>query len=367
MEEYNFTIEHISGKKNVAADALSRITLDDLRRIQLATAYAFPVTTRSMSRKLKEKQDMQERPKDSNEPAQEKFIPKVIEELNCAFMRKVPRVKCFNLTSFINQRNNIDCRPTLCAYKGHRKIMNVDLRDTVVNEKFSLEKILSKLQIQAIDKNLNKLQWPTDDEIFLHCSLHEFKEACESQLTKLRISLVKKPRRVESEEEKIELMTNFHNDPVFDGHFGQKKLYAKLRSNFYWKGMSGDVARFVKSCDECKVNKVRPSTTEPLVITPTPQKPFDIIIIDTCGPLPTSQNQNKYAVTMICDLTKYLVIAAIPNKEAKTVARAIFENFILTFGPMKQMKSDLGTEYKNEILRELCELLKIKQSFSTAY
>lgn len=131
-------------------------------------------------------------------------------------------------------------------------------------------------------------------------------------------------------------MTSFHNDPVFGGHFGQKKLYAKLRSNFYWKGMTRDIAEFIKKCEKCRLNKVKPSNTEPLVITPTPQKPFDVIIIDTCGPLTTSQYNNKYAVTIMCDLTKYLIVAAIPNKEAKTVARAIFENFVLIYGPEVQ-------------------------------
>lgn len=245
--------------------------------------------------------------------------------------------------------------------------MKVDLQNTVVNEKFSLEKILSKLQAKAVDLKINKIQWPTNDEIFLFYSMNEFKNECHKLLNDLHISLVRQPRVIESNEEKLDLITSFHNDPVFGGHCGQKKLYAKLRSNFYWKGMTRDVANFIKKCEKCRLNKVKPSNREPLVITPTPQRPFDIIIIDTCGPLTTSQYNNKYAVTIMCDLTKYLIVAAIPNKEAKTVARAIFENFVLIYGPMKHMNSDLGTEYKNEILRELCELLKIKQSFSTAY
>lgn len=62
-----------------------------------------------------------------------------------------------------------------------------------------------------------------------------------------------------------------------------------------------------------------------------------------------------------------LVTAPISNKEAVTVARAIFNNFVLIYGPMKQLNSDLGTEYKNEVVRELCDMLKIRQNFSTAY
>jgi hypothetical protein len=46
---------------------------------------------------------------------------------------------------------------------------------------------------------------------------------------------------------------------------------------------------------------------------------------------------------MECELTKYLVTVPIPNKEAKTVASAIFENFILVYGPMKEIRTDMGT------------------------
>jgi len=42
---------------------------------------------------------------------------------------------------------------------------------------------------------------------------------------------------------------------------------------------------------------------------------FDRVIVDTIGPLPKSEqmNKNEYAVTLICDLTKYLVAIPIQN------------------------------------------------------
>ena len=50
----------------------------------------------------------------------------------------------------------------------------------------------------------------------------------------------------------------------------------------------------------------------------------------------------------MCDFTKYLVTIAIPDKSANTVARAIFEQFIWIYGLMNTIKSDLGTELKNQ-------------------
>lgn len=70
---------------------------------------------------------------------------------------------------------------------------------------------------------------------------------------------------------------------------------------------------------------------------------------------------------MVCDLTKYLVSAAMPDKSANTVAKTIYENFITTYGLIREIRSDCGTEFKNEIIRDLCEILNIKQTFSTAY
>lgn len=72
-------------------------------------------------------------------------------------------------------------------------------------------------------------------------------------------------------------------------------------------------------------------------------------------------------LTMMCDLSKYLIAVPMADKSAKTIARAIFEQFILTFGPMKSIRTDLGTEFKNEVMTELSTLLKIKHNTSTAY
>ena len=99
--------------------------------------------------------------------------------------------------------------------------------------------------------------------------------------------------------------------------------------------MRKDIIKFVKNCDLCGKNKVKINVKEPITITKTPQKPLDRVVIDTVGPLPVSSNGYRYLLTMICDLTKYLVIVPLVDKTANTVARAIFEKFILIYGPMK--------------------------------
>lgn len=159
----------------------------------------------------------------------------------------------------------------------------------------------------------------------------------------------------------------YHDDHIRGGHCGQKRMYARLRAKYFWKNMVHDIANYIRKCEKCILNKPKTATREPMKITATPQKPFDVVEVDTIGPFQKSFARHEYAVTLICDLTKYLVVVPVPNKEANTIAKAIFEDFILIYGTPKTILTDCGTEYRNEIIRELGNLMNTQHNFSTPY
>lgn len=130
--------------------------------------------------------------------------------------------------------------------------------------------------------------------------------------------------------------------------------------------MKQDITKYIKACKQCQLAKTTQHTKTPMTITPTPPSAFDIVLVDTIGPFPKSENGNEYAVTLMCDLTKYLVTVPIPNKSSRTVAKAIFESHILTYCP-KTFITDMGIEYKNSIINDLCKYLKIENITSTAH
>ncbi|RYX80263.1 transposase, partial [bacterium] len=283
--------------------------------------------------------------------------PKVMEELSRKYVRRIPQIKCALY----------DKMTVVGAYKNHTKIFEIEFVHKNVNEKFPLEKILSSLDNTATLNKVEKVQWPMDDEFFTVYTINEFKEKGEKMLKNLKISLVPAVITIENDDKKREIMTKYHNDPIIGGHVGQKKLYEKIRSHFYWLNMTRDIAKFVNSCELCKINKPSNKVKAPMALTKTPQKPFDLLIIDTVGPLPKSINNNSYILTIICELSKYLITIPIHDKSANTVARAIVENIILKFGMFKDILSDCGTEFKNAILAELASTFNIKQHFSTPY
>jgi len=120
---------------------------------------------------------------------------------------------------------------------------------------------------------------------------------------------------------------------------------AKVKRHYFWKGITRDITEYIRKCQKCKKVKITKHNKTPLIITDTPINAFDRLIVDTIGPLPKSENGNEYAVTLICYLTKYLDAIPVPDKNANTVAKAIFESFILKYGPMKTFITDMGTEY----------------------
>lgn len=164
---------------------------------------------------------------------------------------------------------------------------------------------------------------PLDDEIF---------EKCPNQFLRndqIEIILLKRRKEIIDKNEQKKLIKMYHDDPAFGGHLSSIKVYKKMKYEFYWKTMLRDINRYVKSCEKCMLTKIKPSNREEMTITRTPVEPFDILVVDTVGPLPKSTNGNIYIVTMMCELSKYLITVPTPDNRANTVAKAIMENFIL--------------------------------------
>ena len=104
-----------------------------------------------------------------------------------------------------------------------------------------------------------------------------------------------------------------------------------------------------------------------MTITETHSNSFEIIQIDMIGSLRISNAYRYIILTKQCNLTKYIVAYPIETKDAKTIVKILVEQFILKYGCFKTLKSDRGTEFQNEILEEVCNLLKFNEKFSAPY
>lgn len=360
LDEYNYIIEYIKGKDNVGADALSRLSTNDLKSLREENVQILNVQTRSMAKRgTNNNNNVNDGENKLNNSilADTNKQPKVYEVLDNTLVIGIPYVRFFkndhNLRIMINSKNK----------KLASKVVEV------FNSKgmLVLEQALSELEILCNNIKIKNIKIYLDDEIFKYIKVVQLKELGCQKLKNLNIIICSTTRKIVDELKQKEIISKFHNDPITGGHSGIRRTLMKIKSMYTWKNLRNQVIDFINSCEKCKLNKHSKQTKSPLVITDTPQLPFDIVQVDTVGPLPSTEDGFKYALTMQCQLTKYIVTAAIKDKEAKSIAKAIYENFILLYGPMKILISDKGTEYVNKVVRELTDMLGIERRISTAY
>lgn len=353
LEEFDFVIEYIKGKDNVGADALSRIDFQDLKQLNHTTSSIQRVVTRSMTSKFTKTSNRSE--KECPRPIKDKL--KIVEAINISEVMELPQAK-FIFNHKINK---------LILIMGNNTLRSFNLDDCFNKGKINLDLILLKLEKEAISKSIKAIRLSLGDQVFNIISAQRFKMKASNILNKLQIVLTPKVKIINNNEEKLEILQRYHEDPVFGGHCGSKRLLEKLRRYYTWKNLAKDVSNYVKNCIKCQENKALTKPKEKLCLTPTPQKPFHIVQIDTIGPLLRSDKGNNYAVTIMCDLTKYLVCIPVLDKSAKTVAKAIFDHFVLIYGPMTQVITDRGSDYVNKVLTELFKLLRVSHHTSTSY
>ena len=145
------------------------------------------------------------------------------------------------------------------------------------------------------------------------------------------------------------------------GHLGEEKLLHKAKERFYWPGMQRDTADWCHTCEVCATRKTAPKTNR------APLQTIKIGCRDIMGPLPESDAGYLYVLVASDYFTKWVVVYAIPNQEAITVARKLTDEMFCRFSPPEQLHSDQGSQFEAQIMREICRLLHIKKTRTSPY
>ena len=164
-----------------------------------------------------------------------------------------------------------------------------------------------------------------------------------------------------------ELLMDAHSSST-GGHQGTFKTLCRLSEHYWWPDMGTDVGRFLASCRTCMstTDKGKPSIP-PMKLFSRPTKPFDRVHVDLWGPAVTADGGKKFVLGMTDALTKYVALAIVPDKSAKVVARSFLENWVYVFGAPRQIVSDSGREFDNDLLRELFGQLNVKHTLTAPY
>ena len=111
------------------------------------------------------------------------------------------------------------------------------------------------------------------------------------------------------------------------GHFGIGKTYSLVKRYYYWPKMIKHIQAHVDSCSLCRREKLQAEKYQ-LQTTEIPKKPFAKVSVDLIVELPVSHSGNKNILVVTDHLTGWPIATAIPDKEATTVANAIYKDLI---------------------------------------
>jgi hypothetical protein len=100
----------------------------------------------------------------------------------------------------------------------------------------------------------------------------------------------------------------------------------------------------------------------PLALLPVPDQPNVRVHADLFGPMLGTDKKSAYILCITDAFTKYAVVTKVDNKDAETVAKAIFNNWSCKFGIPVQLHTDGGKEFVNKLSAELFEMLNSKTS-----
>ena len=149
------------------------------------------------------------------------------------------------------------------------------------------------------------------------------------------------------------------------GHFSFLSTLNRLKQKYYWHRMSNDVMRVIKTCSTCLRNQKITPLRHPALALEVDQ------IHDRCGidlvfGLPKTK-ENFIGILVITEyLSKYPYAVPIRSKTAEECAGHLF-TYISIFGPMRQLVSDCGKEWVNNVVDHMLKNIGVEHKTTSPY
>lgn len=162
---------------------------------------------------------------------------------------------------------------------------------------------------------------------------------------------------IEDEEEQKAIILKYHNGPTC--HRGIKETMLRIRRNYYWDNMSSTVAAVINACESCKRMKYDRKPIKPVLqLTQTQDAPFQELFIDLFT------IDSKCYLTVVDAFSKLAQALEISNRSTPEVVRALIKYFSF-YGIPRKISCDPGSEFNNELMKELMDMYKIELHITT--
>ena len=150
-------------------------------------------------------------------------------------------------------------------------------------------------------------------------------------------------------------------------HMGKRRVLHRMQRRYYWYRMADDLKLWIQCCEVCQLRKKPGKPAKAPLTIHLSGMPNERVAIDVLGPLAESAAGNKCVLVITDHFSKYTKAIAMPNQQAHTVAAVMDKEWISVFGAPRTIHSDQGTSFESELFQELCKMLQIEKTRTTAY
>ena len=95
--------------------------------------------------------------------------------------------------------------------------------------------------------------------------------------------------------------------------------------------------------------------------------PWERMAVDILGPLPCSNNNNRYLMVVQDNFTKWTEAIPIRDMEAVSVAEKYIERVVSIFGVPLSLHSDQGSNFESKVFQEMYRILGIHKAHTTPF
>lgn len=379
LQEYDFEIKYKNGKQNTNADALSRIKLNVLGSDEDDLSMAVNLDEKEQRpKKLQTTKQLDNLHDTDSDDSRTISISDLSATVTASSENDanepIPLIPTKDKTFTVHSAKDmesigipilheaVDTKPNqILVFTWHKNDIQVS---DISHEKQKILEVFLPLNNDELIKQFLKEYIKYKTKYFIYFESGEHKK----QFSKIIIQLFKKGMVefvectervvfVEDEKEQKDIIIQHHEGKTC--HRGIKETMSRIRRNYFWNNMQETISAVINNCEACQKTKYDRKPIKPfLQLTQTQNAPFQEIFIDLFA------IESVYYLTLVDAFSKLGQAIEISNRSTPEVIRALIKYFSM-YGTPKKISCDPGSEFNNELMKELMLMYNIQLHIST--
>lgn len=157
--------------------------------------------------------------------------------------------------------------------------------------------------------------------------------------------------------------TALHDD---SGHLGFERTLQMIRERFYWPRMFQEVKAWCEQCERCCLRKTPTANVRAPLVSIHTSAPMELVCVDFLT-LEKSKGGMENVLIVTDHFSRYAQAYPTRDQKAGTVARVLWKNYFCRFGFPAKLHADQGRNFESAIVKELCKCTGITKTHTTPY